>query len=97
MDIDPNNADAKNGMATTQMEVSNQAYGNNKDAGSDEERMQRAMADPEIQKIMRDPNMQLVLQKMGNDPSYAQSAMSDPNIKHNIEMLINAGVVKLGK
>lgn len=40
-----------------------------KGSENDDERVRRAQTDPEIQKIISDPNMQLVLQKMQQDPS----------------------------
>jgi stress-induced-phosphoprotein 1 len=37
-----------------------------------EEVRKRAMADPEIQAIMRDPAMRLILEQMQNDPKALQ-------------------------
>ena len=44
----------------------------------DQERQQRAMADPEIQGILGDPQMRSILQEMQQDPKKAQAAMNDP-------------------
>jgi len=38
-------------------------------AGTDAERINHAMADPEIQEILKDPQINIVLQNMQDDPS----------------------------
>jgi stress-induced-phosphoprotein 1 len=47
--IDPDNKDCKEGKARTIMAIQSSAGA---DSGTDEERLRRAQADPEIQKIM---------------------------------------------
>ena len=56
----------------------------------------RAMADPEIQNILRDPLMNRILQDMSTDPVAAQKHMQDPATMAKIEKLIAAGVLKVG-
>jgi stress-induced-phosphoprotein 1 len=49
-------------------------------SGNDEERLAHAMADPEIQKIMRDPTIMNVLRDLQQNPQNAMGAMKDPYI-----------------
>jgi len=62
---------------------------------NDEERLRHAMADPEIQMIMRDPRIVQVLKEMQENPQAAQGALKDPFISQAINKLIAAGVVKM--
>lgn len=50
------------------------------------------MSDPEIQQIMSDPQMQLNLRKMQEDPQFAASCMNDPKMAYAINKLIAAGI-----
>jgi len=61
---------------------------------NDEDRYRHAMADPEIQRILSDPQMQLNLKKMQEDPSFAMQCMQDPEMSKAINKLIAAGVIK---
>eukprot|EP00997_Jenningsia_sp_PLL12_P009585 NODE_6577_length_501_cov_111.106195_g5794_i0.p3 GENE.NODE_6577_length_501_cov_111.106195_g5794_i0~~NODE_6577_length_501_cov_111.106195_g5794_i0.p3 ORF type:complete len:66 (+),score=17.90 NODE_6577_length_501_cov_111.106195_g5794_i0:33-230(+) len=61
--------------------------------GVDEERVQRAMADPEIQGILGDPVMQQVLKDLGENPSSAQQHLRNPAVSGKIQKLIAAGVI----
>lgn len=64
------------------------------DGEKDEERYRHAMSDPEIQQILSDPQMQLNLKKMQEDPSFAMKCMQDPSMSAAINKLIAAGVIK---
>jgi len=44
-------------------------------SGNDEERMRHAMADPEIQMIMRDPTIMQVLRDLQENPKAGQAAL----------------------
>lgn len=57
--------------------------------------MAHAMADPEIQNIMRDPSVMQVLRDMQENPASGQAAMKDPVINAKIQKLIQAGVLKV--
>ena len=46
--------------------------------------MAHAMADPEIQNIMRDPSVMQVLRDMQENPAAGQAAMRDPVIQAKI-------------
>lgn len=94
LSFDPNNPESVDGIAKTRNAI---AQGQFASGDNDEERLRHAYADPEIRQIMTDPNMQLILQKMQQDPSYGMSAMKDPDIAKKIERLIQAGVIKTGR
>ena len=57
--------------------------------------MAHAMADPEIQNIMRDPSVMQVLRDMQENPAAGQAAMRDPTINAKISKLVAAGVLKV--
>ena len=54
------------------------------------------MADPEIQKIMRDPTIVQVLKDLQQNPQSAMGALKDPYIADCLNKLVAAGVVKMG-
>jgi stress-induced-phosphoprotein 1 len=56
--------------------------------------MRHAMADPEIQSIMRDPVIQQILRDMQENPVAGQAALRDPSNMAKIQKLIAAGVLK---
>ena len=64
--------------------------------GNDEERLKRAMADPEIQGIMCDPMVKIALQQMQTNPKEAQSYFNDNTLGPKLQKLIQAGVLKVG-
>lgn len=47
--------------------------------------------------IMQDPVMQSILQQAQSDPAALQEHMKNPSIKSKINMLISAGVIKVGR
>ena len=65
-------------------------------SGNDEERLRHAMADPEIQNIMRNPTIIQVLKDLSTNPQGAMGALKDPFIADSINKLVAAGVVKMG-
>ncbi|KAA0155730.1 hypothetical protein FNF27_05687 [Cafeteria roenbergensis] len=65
-------------------------------APPDPERQERAMQDPEIAGIMRDPMTQQALRDLGTDPSAMSRIMSDPGMSLKLNRLILAGVVSFG-
>jgi len=83
--IDPNNAELKAGIQKAMAQIG---------AGQDEESVRRNIErNPELQQILSDPMMQQVLSSLKSDPTAAQAYMKDPQIRANIEKLIQAGVV----
>ncbi|EPZ32047.1 Tetratricopeptide-like helical domain-containing protein [Rozella allomycis CSF55] len=65
-------------------------------AGSQEEIVQNAMKDPEVQRIMTDPIMQNILQQMQSDPKALKDHLKNPMIADKIQKLIDAGIIRLG-
>lgn len=61
-----------------------------------EERSRHAMADPEIQAILKTPEIQNVLNDLQNDPKAAQKAFQNPDIAAKLQKLIAAGVLRTG-
>merc|ERR1719203_1988802 len=63
-----------------------------------EEEKARAMQDPDVQNAMNDPEVSSVLlQAQSGDPTILYKAMRDrPHIKDKIEMLMAAGILRLG-
>ena len=59
------------------------------------ERIQRAMTDPTIKGILRDPVVSKIINKMQTDPSAAQPYRHDPDVLAKIEKLIAAGVLQV--
>jgi len=63
----------------------------------DEEQVRHAMADPEIQNILRDPQINMFLKKMQEDPKEANVMMNkDVKIADAVSKLVAAGVLRLG-
>jgi stress-induced-phosphoprotein 1 len=89
--ISPDSDELKEGMQETRMAIAR----SNMSGEADPERQKRALEDPEIQAILRDPNMQSALQAMQSDPAAAQKLMADPDVARKVETLIAAGVLQV--
>ena len=61
---------------------------------TDEQAYQRAMRDPEVQKIMTDPVMQSILQQAQQNPAALQEHMKNPEVFKKIQTLIAAGIIR---
>lgn len=61
----------------------------------DEERVRHAMADPEIQMLMKDPRVVQVLKDLQENPHAAQDALRDPFINEAFNKLVAAGIIKM--
>lgn len=64
------------------------------DKEKDDERARRAMEDPEIQAILRDPIVSQCIEDMQTRPGAAQKVMADPMMRAKFEKLIAAGVLR---
>lgn len=93
LSLDPDNKDCREGKMKTTQAIQSGAYGGGQ---GDEERFRHAMADPEIQMLMRDPRIQQVLKDFQENPKAGQDALKDPFINEAVNKLIAAGVIKLG-
>jgi len=89
--LEPDNAEAKAGLDN----VIAQVNASSSSGEVDQERQQRAMADPEIQAILGDAQMRSILNEMQTDPKKAQAAMNDPTISAKLQKLIAAGVLQV--
>jgi len=91
LELCPEAEELKTGLRETQVAVQMSNYSEE----ADPDLQRRAMEDPDVQRILRDPSMQAVLQGMQNDPQSAMKAMQDPVVRANIETLVNAGVIQM--
>lgn len=89
--VDPESVECKSGMQETIRRI-NQA---SQSGEVDKERAARAMADPEIQAILRDPIVQQTLQDCQTDPRKLQAALMDPSMGPKIMKLRSAGVLQM--
>lgn len=63
----------------------------------DEEQIRHAMADPEIQQILHDPQINLFLQRMKENPQEANKQLSmEPKLQEAVSKLMAAGIVRMG-
>lgn len=90
MVMDPGNEEAKRGKMETSMAIQMSMH-----EGNDEERLKRAMQDPEIQSIMMDPMVKIALNQMQTNPKDAQSYFTDATLGPKLQKLIQAGVLKV--
>ncbi|XP_013777806.1 stress-induced-phosphoprotein 1-like [Limulus polyphemus] len=60
-----------------------------------EEVRKRAMADPEVQKILGDPAMRIILEQMQSDPKALQEHLKNPDIAAKIQKLIESGLIAI--
>jgi stress-induced-phosphoprotein 1 len=64
---------------------------------TEEQTKERLQRDPEIMAIMQDPVMQSILQQAQSDPAALQEHMRNPGVRSNIQKLIAAGVIRMGR
>lgn len=83
IDIDPKNAEARSGLERCVRQDDPEA------------RRKAAMHDPEVQKILHDPAMQLILQQMQSNPAALRDHLQNPEIAAKIQKLIECGFISL--
>jgi len=91
LNIDPEHQECKDGLQRT----ANKIQELNNSGEVDPERAAHAMADPEIQGILKDPVVQTVLQEIQQNPRSAQKHLSNPGIAAKIQKLVAAGVLQM--
>jgi stress-induced-phosphoprotein 1 len=92
LNLDPNNTTCKEGLRKV-MQLIN--YGRqNMTADEKKEQASHAMADPQIQAILSDPVVQQTLRDFQENPTAANAAMNDPDMRAKIERLIAAGIIE---
>lgn len=86
LELDANNAEAKQGYQHCMSAVRNLPP---------EERAKAAMNDPEIQNILQDPAMQMILEQMQKDPAAAQEHLKNPAVAEKFSKLVQSGIVSI--
>ncbi|CAK62208.1 unnamed protein product (macronuclear) [Paramecium tetraurelia] len=93
LELDPNNLEMQQGLEKVKFSIL-------QGSGSEEEQQQRAkraMQDPEIQQILREPEVINLLNDMKEHPQDGLKAIKqNPSLAAKIEKLIEAGVLKTG-
>lgn len=85
LEIDPNCQEAIDGYRACSIESNS----------NPEEVRKRAMQDPEVQEILRDPAMRLILEQMQSDPKAVQDHLKNPEVRARIQKLIEAGLIQI--
>lgn len=85
LELDSTNAEALEGYRSCTMAVNS----------NPEEVRKRAMADPDVQAIMRDPAMRVILEQMQNDPKALQDHLKNPQIAAKIQKLLESGLIAI--
>jgi len=88
MELDPKNKEAKDGCSR----CLHHDYANR---NNPEEVQKRAMNDPEVRRILQDPAMKMILDQISNDPKALGEHMKNPTVKHNIQKLIDVGILQV--
>ncbi|KAG5675088.1 hypothetical protein PVAND_005020 [Polypedilum vanderplanki] len=85
LDIDPTNGEALEGYRACTMAVHS----------NPEEVRKKAMNDPEIQSILKDPAMRLILEQMQSDPKAVQEHLRNPEVANKIQKLLESGIIQI--
>ena len=60
-----------------------------------EKARERALQDPEVQEILRDPSMRVMLEQMSQDPGAVREHLQNPDILRKLMKLRDAGIVQM--
>ncbi|XP_022814298.1 stress-induced-phosphoprotein 1 [Spodoptera litura] len=85
LELDPSNAEALEGYRACSTQLNS----------NPEEVRKRAMADPEVQQILRDPAMRCILEQMQQDPHALQDHLKNPDIAAKIQKLLESGLIAI--
>ncbi|KAG6451944.1 hypothetical protein O3G_MSEX007375 [Manduca sexta] len=85
LELDPSNAEALEGYRACSTQLNS----------NPEEVRKRAMADPEVQSILRDPAMRCILEQMQQDPHALQDHLKNPDIAAKIQKLLESGLIAI--
>ncbi|KAL6651121.1 hypothetical protein ACP70R_010046 [Stipagrostis hirtigluma subsp. patula] len=91
---DPNNPELLDGVKRCVQQI-NKANRGELSQEELKERQNKAMQDPEIQNILKDPVMQQVLIDMQENPKAAQQHTRNPAVMQKIQKLMTAGIVQM--
>ncbi|KAI1105550.1 hypothetical protein F4804DRAFT_331137 [Jackrogersella minutella] len=90
-----NNANARE--IEQQQQKALQAMYSARENETEDQTRERLMKDPELMSIMQDPVMQSILQQAQSDPAALQEHMRNPSVRSQIQKLIAAGVIRVGR
>ncbi|XP_063698940.1 stress-induced-phosphoprotein 1 [Culicoides brevitarsis] len=85
LELDPQNAEALEGYRACTIQTHS----------NPEEVWKKAMSDPEVQKILKDPAMRLILEQMQSDPKAVQDHLKNPEIASKIQKLLESGIIQI--
>jgi len=85
LELDPQNAEALEGYRACSISVNS----------NPEEVLKKAMADPEVQQILKDPAMRLILEQMQSDPRAVQEHLKNPQVASKIQKLLESGIIQI--
>ncbi|CAL4088706.1 unnamed protein product [Meganyctiphanes norvegica] len=85
MDLDSASQEALDGFRECMMAANNDP----------EEVRKQAMADPEVQQILKDPSMRMILEQMQSDPRAVQDHLKNPEIAAKIQKLMQSGIISV--
>ncbi|XP_063618304.1 stress-induced-phosphoprotein 1 [Cydia splendana] len=85
LELDPSNAEALEGYRACSTQLNS----------NPEEVRKRAMGDPEVQAILRDPAMRCILEQMQQDPHALQDHLKNPEIAAKIQKLLESGLIAI--
>lgn len=85
LEIDPNNAEALEGYRACTMAVHSDP----------KEVWKKAMNDPEVQQILKDPAMRIILEQMQSDPKAVQEHLKNPQVASKIQKLLESGIIQI--
>ncbi|KAI3422130.1 Hsp90 cochaperone [Globodera pallida] len=85
LQLDPTNREAREGLHTCMR--SNDE--------NPEKARERAMQDPEVQEILRDPGMRVLLEQMSQDPNAAREHLQNKDIFRKLMKLQEAGIIQM--
>lgn len=83
LELDENNAEALDGYR--------KAMG----SADPEELRKRALQNPEVQEILKDPAMQMILQQGQADPKALREHLQNPEVAKKFQKLMEAGIIQL--
>ncbi|XP_076765953.1 stress-induced phosphoprotein 1 [Xylocopa sonorina] len=85
LELDPSNSEALEGYRSCAVSFSS----------NPEEVKKRAMADPEVQSILRDPAMRLILEQMQRDPRALQDHLKNKDVAAKLQKLLESGLIAI--
>lgn len=85
LEVDPNHPEALEGVRECMAAATSDP----------EEVRRRAMSDPEVQQILKDPAMRIILEQMQSDPRALQDHLKNPEISAKIQKLMQSGLISI--